>query len=332
MKNFLKKVMEGNSLTEDEAESAIALISEKELPLAQIGAFLGALRTKGETSHEISGFARYLKKKAVSFPFEGKDILDTCGTGGDDIGSFNISTAVAFVLASAGIKVAKHGNRSVSSQCGCADVLEELNVPLNLTSNESAKDLEKNNFTFLFAPSYHPSFKSLASIRKSIQVRTIFNLMGPLLNPARVNKQLVGVFHRSYVLKMAEALKNLGLDEALVVHGDDGMDEFSLSGPTYYAHLKQGKIETKILHPEEVGLKKVGLDQIKGGDRRENARLLENILKGHDEGAKRDIVALNAAGALMISGQVSNFKDGIHLATSLMKSGKAYEALEKVRR
>jgi len=331
MKTYLKKIMEGKSLSEDEAEKVIGLISENELPLAQVGAFLGALRTKGETSDEISGFARYLRKKAVPFPFEGKDILDTCGTGGDDIGSFNISTAVAFVLASAGVKVAKHGNRSVSSQCGCADVLEELKVPLDLKASDSARELEKNNFTFLFAPAYHPSFKSLAAIRRSIQVRTIFNLMGPLLNPARVNRQLVGVFHRSYVLKMAQALKSLGLDEAMVVHGEDGMDEFSLSGPSYMAHLKEGKIEEKVICPEDVGLERAGLDKIKGGDKRKNADLLEKILKGYEEGPKRDIVALNAGGALLISNKVPDFKSGVELATSLMREGKAYGALENIR-
>jgi anthranilate phosphoribosyltransferase len=331
MKTYLKKIMEGKSLSEDEAEKVIGLISENELPLAQVGALLGALRTKGETSDEISGFARYLRKKAVPFPFEGKNILDTCGTGGDDIGSFNISTAVAFVLASAGVKVAKHGNRSVSSQCGCADVLEELNVPLDLKASDSARELEKNNFTFLFAPAYHPSFKSLAVIRRSIQVRTIFNLMGPLLNPAKVNRQLVGVFHRSYVLKMAQALKSLGLDEAMVVHGEDGMDEFSLSGPSYMAHLKEGKIEERVICPEDVGLKRAGLDKIKGGDKRENADLLEKILKGHEEGPKRDIVALNAGGAFLISNIVSDFKSGVELASSLMREGKAYGALENIR-
>ena len=334
MKSVLKKIMEGNSLSEKEAFNLLSNITENNIHEAQIGAILGALRTKGETSDEISGFAKYLKEKAIIFPYQEEEkevLIDTCGTGGDDIGSFNISTAVAFVLASAGMKVAKHGNRSVSSRCGCADVLEELKIPLNLLPEESAVELKKKNFAFLFAPTYHPSFKKLALIRKSIQVRTIFNLLGPLLNPAGVKRQLIGVFDSSYVYKMAEALKKLGHQEAMVVHGHDGMDEYSISGPTHVAHLKNGEIKELTVKPEDFGLKTASIEDIRGGDRRENADILENVLNGKIEGAKRDIVSLNAGAALYIGGKTKNFKDGVSLASSLMIQGKAYNTLDNAR-
>jgi len=334
MKSLLKKIMDGYSLSETEAFNLLFQITEDNIHEAQIGAILGALRTKGESSSEISGFAKYLRKKAIPFPYQSKKneiLVDTCGTGGDDIGSFNISTAVAFVLASAGVKVAKHGNRSVSSRCGCADVLEELKIPLNLKPEESAEDLKNKNFTFLFAPAYHPSFKKLATIRKSIQVRTIFNLLGPLLNPADVKRQLVGVFDGAYVYKMADALKKMGRKEAMVVNGHDGMDEFSISGPTHVAHLKNNKITELIFKPEDFGLKSASINEIKGGTRRENADLLENILKGKIKGAKKDIVSLNSGAALYIVGKTDSFKNGVSLASSLMNQGKAYEALNNIR-
>ena len=334
MKSFLKRIMNGSSLSETEAFNLLSQITENNIHEAQVGAILGALRTKGETSDEISGFAKYLKKKAIPFPYQAKEddiLIDTCGTGGDDIGSFNISTAVAFVLASGGVKVAKHGNRSVSSRCGCADVLEELNIPLDLKPKESAEDLKNKNFTFLFAPIYHPSFKKLATIRKSIQVRTIFNLLGPLLNPAAVKRQLVGVFDGNYVIKMADALKKIGHKEAMVVSGQDGMDEFSISGPTQVAHLKNNKITELIIKPEDFGLKSASLKDIKGGSKRENAKLLEDILCGKIRGAKKDIVSLNAGAAFYIAGKTDSFKNGVNLASSLMTLGKAYEALDSLR-
>ena len=334
MKSVLKNIMDGNSLSEVEAFNLLSHIAEDNIHEAQIGAILGALRTKGETSDEISGFAKYLKQKAVPFPYqtdENETLIDTCGTGGDDTGSFNISTAVAFVLASGGVKVAKHGNRSVSSRCGCADVLEELKIPLNLSPEESAENLKNNNFTFLFAPAYHPSFKKLAKIRKSIQVRTIFNLLGPLLNPASVKRQLVGVFDGSYVYKMADALKKMGHKEAMVVNGHDGMDEFSISGPTHVAHLKDNKINELTFKPEDFGFERASLEDIKGGTKRENANLLEKILSGKMNGAKKNIVSLNAGAAFYIVGKTDSFKNGVSLASSLMAKGNAYEALNNLR-
>ena len=334
MKSVLKKIMDGHSLSEIEAFNLLSHISEDNIHEAQVGAILGALRTKGETSDEISGFAKYLKQKAVPFPYKldkNEIIIDTCGTGGDDVGSFNISTAVAFVLVSGGVKVAKHGNRSVSSQCGCADVLEELKIPLNLKPEESAKYLKKKNFTFLFAPAYHPSFKKLVTLRKSIQVRTIFNLLGPLLNPANVKRQLVGVFNGAYVYKMAEALKKMGHIEAMVVNGHDGMDEFSISGPTYVAHLKDNKINEFTFKPEDFGLERASIENIKGGTKRENAILLEKILSGKMNGAKKDIVSLNAGAAFYIAGKTDTLKNGVTLASSLMAQGKPYEILNLLR-
>lgn len=328
MKSLLEKIILGGDLNAAECVKALAQLRSPEVLPEQKGAFLGALQTKGIHTPEISGFAKALLKEAISLEAP-KGSIDVCGTGGDARGTFNISTTVAFVAAAAGIPVAKHGNRSISSQCGSADILEVLGVPTQLPPEDAARMLREIGFTFLFAPQYHPVMKELATLRRNLGVRTIFNLLGPLLNPARVKKQVVGIYDVSKIKSYAEALSKLGSKEALVVCAG-GLDEISTITPTHYGHLKNGKIKLGVLNAQAYGFKKPKPQALQGGGPIDNASITLDILKGA-QGPKRDIVALNAGAVIWISGIAKDLKSGIRVASEILDSGDALRLLDAAR-
>src|SRR5215831_6947414 len=298
----------GASLSRDEAREVMAQVLRGEATDAQIGALLVALHMKGETVEEIVGFAQAIRAAATPLTTEGGDVdvsgtgrdalVDTCGTGGDTSGTFNISTAVAFVTAGAGIRVAKHGNRSISSRCGSADVMEALGVNINLPASRLAACLRETGITFLFAPAMHSAMKYVQPVRRELHLRTVFNLLGPLTNPAGASAQVVGVYSADLVEKLAEALSQLGLRRALVVHGRDGLDEITITGATEIAEVRDGRVRTYEVAPEEFGLKSAPLDSIAGGDAQRNAEIIRAVLDG-ERSARRDVVVLNAAAALV---------------------------------
>ncbi len=305
---------------------------------AQIAALLVALHMKGETVEEIVGFAEAIRGAAVPLDLHpnhmvdvsgtGRDALvDTCGTGGDASGTFNISTATALVVAGAGVRVAKHGNRSVTSKCGSADVMEALGVNINLPPARLAVSLEEIGITFLFAPAVHSAMKYVQSARRELRLRTVFNLLGPLTNPAHASAQIVGVYSVALVEKLAEALSMLGLHRALVVHGLDGLDEITITGPTRIAELREGTVRTYEVTPEEFGMNRGTLDEISGGDAAANAYIIRDILAGK-ESPRKDVVLLNAAAALVAAGKVDQLADALPLASKSIDSGAASEKLQ----
>jgi len=304
-----------------------------------VGELLLALRKKQETGEEILGFVDGLSKKAhlLKLPSElhanqsQSVLIDVCGTGGDSAGTFNVSTGVALVLASAGVNVAKHGNRGVSSKSGSSDVLEVLGLGSDTSPEQAIQSLQKFHLTFLFAPAFHPILAKLAPIRKSLGVYTIFNALGPLLNPAPLTHQMVGVYHPSLLSKAALVLKEKGLKEAYIVHGSDGLDEITLSGETKIAHLKNNSISELTISPEDFGLTRVPLSEVKGGGPHENAEILISIFKGV-KSAKRDLILINTAAALVLAGKAKNFMDGVALAASVIDSGKTLFLLQQMKR
>jgi anthranilate phosphoribosyltransferase len=330
LKRFIAKIAEGQDLQEEEAEQAMAHIMEgKGLP-TQIASFLTALRMKGETIQEITGFARTMRARAVRIRGrEGQCVVDTCGTGGDGVGTFNISTAVAFVVAGGGLTVAKHGNRSVSSQSGSADVLESLGLNLALPPDEVEASLQEHGFAFLFAPSFHPAMKHAVGPRREIGIRTAFNLLGPLTNPAGATVHLVGVYREALTRPVAEVLKSLGSKAAFVVHGTDHSDEMSITGKTTVSRLMDGAIEDYQIEPEEAGLKRAKLETILGGNPEENAQMIRNILKG-ESGPPRDAVLLNAAAVFVAAKKAADLKDGVKMAGESIDSGRALKKLENL--
>jgi anthranilate phosphoribosyltransferase len=326
-------LLAGKSLTREHAEQAMSLVLDGAVTPEQIGAFLIALRLKSESIDEISGFVDCLGKRAIPVVTSRSDVMDVCGTGGDCSGTFNVSTAVAFVVAAAGQPIAKHGNRSVSSRSGSFDVLEALGLKFELDPALAARSIEEHGIGLLFAPAFHPSLKILAPIRRNLGVPTIFNALGPLLNPARVKRQLVGVYSPLLLNKAAEVLRAQGSEEAMVVRGEEGLDEISLCGSTQVAHLKDGKIRNYVIQPEDFGLKRAEAAQLKGGDAQENARIMVGILKGAQKGdyaPKRDFVLLNAGAALVVGGKASDFKDGVRKAAQAIDSGRAVELIRKM--
>ena len=328
LKTFIAKVVEGKDLSEEEASQAMAHIMEGESLPTQIAALLTALRMKGETSQEITGFARAMLAKAVRIRARDAEcVVDTCGTGGDGCGTFNISTAVAFVAAGGGLTVAKHGNRSVSSKSGSADVLEALGVKISLPPPKVEACLQKNGLTFLFAPSFHPAMKHALGPRKEIGIRTAFNLLGPLTNPAGATVHLLGLYREDLTRPVAEVLKSLGSKAAFVVHGADHSDEISITGKTTICQLTDGVIANYQVEPEEVGLKRASLEAIRGGTPEKNAQILLQILKGAP-GPPRDVVLLNGAAIFVASEKVSNLREGIEMARESIDSGKAMKKLE----
>jgi anthranilate phosphoribosyltransferase len=328
LKSFITRVVEGSDLSEEEAGKAMAIIMEGEALPTQIASFLTALRMKGETVQEITGFARAMRAKAVRIRAKnGECVVDTCGTGGDGRGTFNISTAVAFVAAGGGLTVAKHGNRSVSSRCGSADVLQALGINVSLAPQKVEESLQELKLAFLFAPLFHPAMKHALAPRREIGIRTVFNLLGPLTNPAGASVHLLGLYRGDMAQPIAEVLKNLGSKSAFVVHGEDHCDEISITGKTTVCHLKDGEIQSYQIEPEMVGIRRAGLGMIQGGTPEENARILLNILEG-EPGPPRDVVLLNAAAVFVAAGRAANLPEGIQLARESIDSGRGMKKLQ----
>lgn len=326
MKEYIQKLTQNQSLKAEEAETAISKIFT-EATDAQIAAFLTALKMKGETPDEIAGFARGMKKAAnIINPRVPGILVDTCGTGGDSTGTINVSTGAAIVAASCGVPVAKHGNYSITSKSGSADVLRELGVKIDLPPQEVEKTIEKVGIGFMLAPVFHPSMKRVAQIRRDLGFRTVFNILGPLTNPANAKAQVIGVFDGSLCEPLANVLNILGTKRALVVHGS-GMDEISNTGETQVAELNGGKISRYSLTPEKLGIKRVSVNEIAGGTPEENARDIVEVLKGK-KGAKSDIIIINAGAALLVGGKVENLNSGIKMANQSIDSGAALEKLK----
>lgn len=326
MQNFIAKITNREHLDADEAESAIGKIFN-EATDAQIGSFLTALKMKGETPLEIAGLARGMKKAANTInPIVDGNLVDTCGTGGDSSHTINVSTAAAIITAAAGVPVAKHGNYSITSKSGSADVLKELGVKIDLPPEKVKESIEKAGIGFMLAPVFHPSMKRVAGPRKELGMRTVFNILGPLTNPANARSQVIGVFDESLCKTMANVLELLGTTNAFVVHGS-GLDEISNTGPTTVAQLNGGSIDTYVLTPEQLGFKRAKISEIKGGTPHENAADIIRILKGN-KGPKRDIVVMNSAAALMVGGKVADLEDGIELAQQTIDSGAAINKLK----
>jgi anthranilate phosphoribosyltransferase len=336
----IKKVVERQDLTAHEAEAVLEQIMTGQCTDAQIGGLLTALRMKGETVEELTGFARVMRRKAARVvpqllesdeleANEPEPLIDTCGTGGDVSGSFNVSTATAFVVAGAGVRVAKHGNRSVSSRCGSADVVEALGIRIEIPSERIAACVDQVGIGFLHAPLLHDAMKYVAAARKQMGIRTIFNLLGPLTNPAGANRQLIGVYASNLTELLASALRMLGTRRALVVHGSDGLDEISITGESKITELKDGEMSTYAVSPEDLGLARATLKEIQGGDARMNAQIITDILEG-ESGPRRDVVLLNAAGALLASSKVSGFAEGVKLAAESIDSGSARRKLSEL--
>lgn len=331
MKKILKKVFDGQSLDESDIHQALAEITTAQANPEQAAALLGAISARKEKPEEIAAFAGYMRKNAKQLSLKSDTgFIDVCGTGGDGLGTFNISTAVSFVIAGAGAKVIKHGNRSVSGKSGSADVLEKLGVSIELPEEKIQSVLDEIGMVFLFAPYYHSSMATIKEIRKSIGVPTIFNLLGPLVNPVNLDYQIIGVYDINKCETIAKALLNLGIKEAMVVHGKDGLDEFSTTGENLFYHIKKGKIKKSYLSPEKVGLKRAELKDLSGGDSSENAEIIMKILQG-EKGPKRDIVLLNSAAALVVCAIAKDFKDGIKKAAESIDSGAALNVLEKLK-
>lgn len=326
MKVFLERLTERKSLTESEMQEVMEYIFSQEISDSEISAFLVGLKTKGETIEEIVGLVKSMRKKALPFKAKIPRVMDNCGTGGDGSKSFNISTTSAFVIAGAGIPVAKHGNRSVSSKTGSADVLEYLGVNLNLPPEISEKLLKEIGITFLFAPHVHPQTKRIVKVRKDLKIPTIFNLIGPLTNPVDLETQLLGIYRRDLLTVFANVLKMLGRKKAVVINGAGYMDEASLAGENYLAILENGEISEKVIHPEEFSLPIYDNEAIRGGDAKENANILLEVLKGK-KGAYRDTVLLNAGLGIFAGGKASTIEEGIEMAKESIDSGAALEKL-----
>jgi anthranilate phosphoribosyltransferase len=327
-----------SSLTRDEAREVMAEILRGQVTEAQIGALLVALHMKGETVEEIVGFAQAIRAEAT--PLTGEDgealdlsgtgrdaLVDTCGTGGDASGTFNISTATALAIAGAGVRVAKHGNRSISSKCGSADVMHALGVNIELNPARVAACLEQTGIAFLYAPALHSAMKFVQPVRRQLRLRTVFNLLGPLTNPANASAQVVGVYSADLVEKLAEALSELGVRRALVVHGRDGLDEITISGPSKIAEVRNGQVHVYEVAPEHFALKRASLSEIAGGDAEENAAIIRAILDG-ERSCRRDVVLLNAAAALVAAGHTDRISDAVPLAAYAIDSGHARERLQ----
>jgi len=324
---------EGNNLTSEDSRGVAEEIMSGEATPSQISAFITALALRGETAQNIAGFVRVMREKATPIEApEGVPILDTCGTGGDSAGTFNISTASALVCAAAGVKVAKHGNRGVSSKCGSADVLEALGLKIDASPEKSAKCLKDLNFCFLFAPVYHKAMKYAIGPRREIGIRTIFNLIGPLSNPAKADCQIIGVFDPDLAPLFAETLRDLGARRALLVHGDNGLDELSLvSGSSVVELTGDGEILNYSVKPEDFELERCELKDLAGGDAARNAGIVKEIFQG-EKGAKTDAVLLNAGAGLYVAGRSDTIKEGIHLAGQTIHSGAPLSLLEKLQK
>jgi anthranilate phosphoribosyltransferase len=329
LRQALAKLVGPEGLSESEMESTMLEVMAGNATPAQLGGFLVALRMKGETVDEITGAARAMRRYATRVP-TAHDVVDTCGTGGDMSGTFNVSTAAALLAAAAGVRIAKHGNRAMSGAVGGADVLEALGVRIDLEPEQIAACLEEVGIGFLFAQRHHPGMRHAAAPRRELGVRTIFNLLGPLSNPAGARAQVLGVFSRQWVEPLAEALDRLGSSRALVVHGEDGLDEISLCGPTVVAELRDGTLRTYRMRPEDFALGRCAPQDLAGGDVRQNADILRRILAGEGTRAQTDIALLNAAAAVYVAGKADDVAAGLALARETIASGAARDKLEKL--
>ncbi|MTT31275.1 anthranilate phosphoribosyltransferase [Terrilactibacillus sp. BCM23-1] len=329
-KSKLSELLDGHKLTEDEAMYMMDQIMSGEVLPTQIASFLSILRFRGETIEEVTGFARAMRAHAKTFSYH-DEVMDTCGTGGDNASTFNISTAVAIVLSSLGVNIAKHGNRSFSSKSGSADVLETLGISIQSTPEEAVQALDDKNMCFLFAPLFHASMKHAAGPRKELGFRTVFNILGPLANPANSSRQLLGVFNYESALKMAHALSRLGTKRALLVNGEDGLDEISICGRTNMVLVEGDKVKEFKLQPEDVGLERGSFNDLKVSNSQESAALIEAIFKGEGNQSATDIVCLNAGAGLFTYGKVSTIEEGVHQARKAINQGTALEQLEKLR-
>jgi len=328
IREAIQRVILQESLSQAEAQAVMGQIMDGEATPAQIACFLTALRLKGETVEEITGFAQAMREKVIPITTSRRPLVDTCGTGGDVQNTFNISTAAAFVVAGAGAAVAKHGNRSVSSRCGSADVLEELGVNLDLSAEQVSQCLDDIGVGFLFAPKLHPAMKHAIGPRREIGIRTVFNILGPLTNPAGAPAQVLGVYAPELTETLAQVLANLGSEHVFVVHGLEGLDEISTVGETRVSEARAGEVRTYALTPEEVGIPaRASWSDLAGGDAAENARLLVEVLEGQP-GPRRDIVALNAAAGITAAGLARDLREGLQRAYEAIDSGAAREKLK----
>ncbi|MAN61926.1 MAG: anthranilate phosphoribosyltransferase [Parvibaculum sp.] len=327
-KSLIAKVADGRALSSDDAEAAFDAMMSGEATSGQIGAFLMALRVRGETVDEITAGAKIMRSKAVQVPAPA-NAIDTCGTGGDASGTYNISTAASFAVAACGVPVAKHGNKALSSKSGSAEVLEKLGVKLDIGPDQIRRCIDEAGIGFMFAPAHHSAMKHVGPTRAELGTRTIFNLLGPLSNPAGTKFQVVGVFDDKWVEPLAHVLKNLGSTRVWVMHGSDGLDELTTTGPSRVAELKDGNVSTFDVTPEEVGLPRAAAADLKGGDPNENTAALRRLLDG-ESGPYRDIVALNAAASLVVAGKAPSLKDGVQMAGDAIASGAAKAALDKL--
>ena len=328
IREAISSVVSGQSLSLEDAATVMGEIMEGEATPAQLGSFLTALSLKGETPKEIAGMARVMREKALRVNVAGP-LVDTCGTGGDGKNSFNISTAAAFVAAGAGLKVAKHGNRAASGSCGSADVLEALGVKIDLPPEGVEQCIDQVGMGFMFAPVFHPSMRHAAPVRREIGIRTVFNILGPLTNPAGAQSQLIGVAHAQLGKRMAEVLQLLGARHAIVAHGQDGLDELTLDGETQGWEVVGGQVRAWATSPEGAGLPSASLDQIKGGSKEENAATMRRIFQGAS-GPLRDVVLLNSAAVLLVGGEINDIAQGVDRAARVIDEGAALAKLESL--
>lgn len=327
IRDSIELLLEKKDLPEPRMRQVMREILSGEVGTLEIADFLTALSAKGETIEELTAAVRVMLEHVDPISVDRPNILDTCGTGGDQKGSFNISTLAAFSASGAGVTVAKHGNRSVSSRCGSADVLEALGVDINMNKAKIKKCLEDIGIAFLFAPNLHPAMRAVMPARKQIAQKTMFNILGPLINPARATNQLVGVYSRRWVKPLAQVLYNLGSKHVLVVHGSDGLDEVTTTGETFVTEVKDGLLRDYQISPEEFGLRKAGFEELSGGTVEENARIITEVLSGK-RGSRRDIVLLNAGCAIYAADKADSIGEGIKLAQEAIDSGKALKKLE----
>ena len=328
IKEAIYQLINGNDLTYEQAREVMEEMMTGTATQAQMGGFLTALRMQGETIDEITAFATVMREKGIKIEPK-REVIDIVGTGGDEVGTFNISTTSAFVVAAGGVPVAKHGNRSVSSKSGAADVLEKLGVNLNLTPEQNEKVLNACDVCFLFAQKYHSSMKYAASVRKELGVRTVFNILGPLSNPAAASMQLLGVYDKKLAKPMAQVLSNLGVTRGVAVCGEDGLDEITLTGETDVYEIRFGEITSYTITPEQFGLRRCALQELVGGTPEGNAQISKDILTGKEKGPKRDIVVMNAGMSLYLGKDGISLEEGIQMAQDILDSGKAYEKLQE---
>lgn len=330
-RSWLERLLRRESLSRAEMSELLGSVVDGALPEAVVAGILVALAAKGETVEELAGAAEALRNRMLRVTDRPEGAIDTCGTGGDGKGTFNVSTAVAFVVAAAGVPVAKHGNRAISSLAGSSDVLAALGIPSEEGPEAASRSLQRFGLAFLFAPAFHPAMKAVAPIRRALGVRTVFNLVGPLANPAGVRRQLLGVFATEWVEPVARVALALGSERVVVVHGSDGTDEITTTGRTHFAEVKDGEVRTGYFDPADLGLELVPAEALRGGTPEENAAILESVLAGV-EGPRFDLVALNAGAALQVGGAARTLAEGLELARAILRSGQARELLEAMRR